>query len=98
MRRWLSWPERLGCEVIGRCPCEVYPSRIYPHGLARVARERGQRERPGRYSLSRARTGTALRTLATLRTDINLFDDVDSYAGTAPHPPLPISQLDWTRR
>src|SRR6266852_8690752 len=56
----LSWPERLGCEVIGRCPCEVYPSRIYPNGLARMARERGQRGRPGRYSLSRARTGTAL--------------------------------------
>jgi len=45
---------RLGCKVISCCPCQVCPSRIHSQGLSRVACERHQRQRSGRYSQPRA--------------------------------------------
>jgi len=53
-RGWLSRPARLGCEVVGRCPWQVWPSRINSRGLARMARERRKRQRSGRYTQPRA--------------------------------------------
>ena len=83
--RRLSGAAGLGREVVGCRPRQVCPSRIHSGGLARVARERRQRECPRSIRSARERDRALLfRTLATLRTDIALFDDVDQLRWNGP--------------
>ena len=51
---------RLGAEVHGRGSRQARPYRIHTRGPARVARQRGERERPRTHALRGARPGDAV--------------------------------------
>jgi hypothetical protein len=71
----------LGSEVVGCGSRQVRPPGIDPGGLARVGSECRQRQRPGAPS----QRALLFRTLATLRTDIALFEDVDELQWQGPN-------------
>ena len=85
--RWLSGPARLGSEIDGRGSRQV--RRIwnpYPRTGASGTSTPPMRA-PSQHTLSREREQALLfRTLATLRTDIPLFDDVDQLRWNGPTP------------
>ena len=67
-----------------------------PGGLARLARQRRQRRRAGAHAGCGARSAFLFRDLATLRTDIPLFDSVDDLRWKGPTPAFPnlVARLD----
>ena len=77
----------LGREVGGRGAREVRPPRIDSRRLAHVGRQRGEPGARWRATLERERDRALLfRDLATLRTDIPLFESVDELRWKGPTP------------
>ena len=82
--RRLSRPAGMGGEVGGGGAGAVRHARGDPGRLARVARQCRRTRRPWRDARAQRDRAFLFRTLATLRTDIPLFDDVEDLRWTGP--------------
>ena len=86
-RRRLPRPARLGREVHRGGARPVRPHRGDPGRLAHLGRQRDQPRRARAHARREPRSLALLfRTLATLRTDVPTFDDVDELEWTGPRP------------
>ena len=97
--RRISGPARLGGEVVGGRPRQVRPSRVHSGGLARVERERRQRERARTHA--RHASGTARCSFEHsphCEPTSRCSTTWTSCDGPARHPPSLPSRHDWTRR
>ena len=82
-------PAGMGCEVGSGGAGEVRPSRIDSRGLAHVERERPQPRHPRAHADGARELVLLFRRLATLRTDIPVFDSVDELKWGGPTASFP---------